>query len=426
MKLWTYARPLISLAQILLLPLFVTVLWLPSPERDTWTFLLIPAFGVALSLMVFTRRIYGQSRFYLVSGAFIALCIISIYTSPYQTRGWVLLFRPLAGIWILGTLTDIFSSSHGKRWIIWLTGALILTVLLIGIGGLNWTGKASRFSDLTILLPQWQSFWWWSGGLNVNEYSGGATWILPTLAGLCIQITSNTLLRVASGAAAIVLAVIIFLSQSLSGIAGAIAGLLVIFVPQRYFRSILIAAGLLLVFGNLAILLFPAQSANLLAEFSGRPDINSLEHRSVMWRRAQLMIFDQPFTGVGIAMYRQLREEYATPGYEQFLVPHPHNEALQFGTDLGIPGLVLYGWLALTVAQAASHVVIHGSSAERAVAIAVTAGLIGHAFYALTDAIPIWDRFAFVFWWWLGLLSGLDARVSARQSAPVQDTLLSA
>jgi O-antigen ligase len=174
--------------------------------------------------------------------------------------------------------------------------------------------------------------------------------------------------------------------------------------------------------GNLAVLLFPIQSANLLAEVSGRPDINSLEHRAVMWQRAQAMIYDYPFTGVGIAMYRQLREEYATPGYERFLVPHPHNEALQFGTDLGIPGLIVYGWMALTVAQAAYHVVIHGSPPERAAAIALTAGLFGHAVYALTDAIPIWDRFAFVFWWFLGLLSGLDARVSARRFVPAPNT----
>jgi O-antigen ligase len=140
-----------------------------------------------------------------------------------------------------------------------------------------------------------------------------------------------------------------------------------------------------------------------------------------MWQRAQSMIYDHPYTGVGIAMYRQLREQYATPGYERFLVPHPHNEALQFGTDLGIPGLIVYGWLALIVAQAAYQVVIHGSSAECAAAIAVTAGLFAHAVYALTDAIPIWDRFAFLFWCLLGLLGGLDARVSGRRSAPASN-----
>jgi O-antigen ligase len=426
MGLQVYTLSLISIAQVFLLASLVLVLWLPSPDRDMWAFLLFPAAVISLASMHLNRRFYGQSRFYFVVAAFIVLCILSIYTSPFQSRGWVLLFRPLAGVWILATLTEISLSAYSKRWISLLSALVTLVILLMGLGGLNWTGKASRFSDFTALLPQWQSFWWWRGGLNVNEYSGGAVWLLSVLAGLAVRLSGNTVLRIASGAAASILAVIVFLTQSLSGIAGVVAGLIFIFVPQRYFRLSLIAAGLILLTGNLAVLLFPVQSANLLAEVSGRPDVNSLEHRAVMWQRAQAMIYNHPFTGVGIAMYRQLREEYTTPGYERFLVPHPHNEALQFGTDLGLPGLIVYGWLALTVAQAAYHVVTHGSKAERAAALALTAGLFSHAVYALTDAIPIWDRFAFLFWWLLGLLSGLDARVSARRSAPAPDKLTSA
>jgi hypothetical protein len=34
---------------------------------------------------------------------------------------------------------------------------------------------------------------------------------------------------------------------------------------------------------------------------------------------------------------------------------------------------------------------------------AIAAGLFAHAIYGLTDAIPLWDRFAFFFWWMLGL-----------------------
>lgn len=414
-------RPAVFVAQMILLVLFIVVLWLPSPERDAWVFLLIPAAIITLVTVTLNQRLYGQKRFYFVFLIFIALCIISIYSAPFQNRGWILLFRPLAGVWIMATLTESIGSAYGKRWVIWLSVALTLIILLMGIGGLSWTGKASRFSDLTALLPQWQSFWWWKGGLNVNEFAGAAAWILPVLVGLALRRTGSAALRTASGITGSLLAILVVLSQSLSGIAGMITGLAFLAVPRRFFKTGLITAGVLLLICNLGILVFPVQSADLLASVSGRPDANSLEHRAVMWTRAQHMIYDHPLTGVGIAMYRQLRSEYATPGYERFAVPHPHNETLQFGTDLGIPGLILYGWLALTIAQAASHVVIHGSAAERAAAIALTAGLFGHAVYALTDAIPLWDRFAFVFWWLLGLLGGLDARVNARRSAPAPD-----
>ena len=405
-------------AKLIILALLIIVLWLPSPERDSWSFLLIPAAVTALASPLLNYRPYNRSRFYLPLAVFIALCALSIYTSPYQTRGWVLMFRPLAGIWIFVTLSELTVARSGRRWLLVISGILTLVILLMGIGGLNWTGKASRFNDFTVLLPQWQDFWWWRGGLNVNEFSGGAVWLLPVFAGLALRVSGNTLLRTASGTAASILTALVFLSQSLSGIVGMVAGLILLFAPTRYFRLSLIVAGLVLLVGNLAVLLYPVQSADLLAAVSGRPDVNSLEHRAVMWQRAQAMIYDHPFTGVGIAMYRQLREQYATPGYERFLVPHPHNEMLQFGTDLGFPGLIMYGWFALLTAQAAYQVVTHGSAMERAIAIALVAGLFGHAVYALTDAIPIWDRFAFVFWWLLGLLGGLDTRVSARRSQP--------
>lgn len=421
----TYLRSLVFAAQLVLFALFVTVLWLPSPDRDFWTFLLLPAALITAASAVVTRGPYW-SDLYLPLALFVALCIVSIYTSPFPTRGWILLFRPLAGIWICVTLADFLISSYSKRWLISIFGTLTLIILLMGIGGLNWTGKASRFNEISDLLPQWQSFWWWRGGLNVNEFSGGAVWLIPALAGLGLRSAGYSFWRAGAIAATGILTIIIFLTQSLSGIAGMVAGLVFVFAPWRYFRLSLIAAGAVLLLGNLAILLFPVQSANQLAAVSGRPDVNSLEHRAVMWERAQAMIYTHPFTGVGIAMYRQLREEFPTPGYERFLVPHPHNEALQFGTDLGIPGLIIYGWLALAVVQAAYHVARHGTPAESAAAIAVTAGLFGHAVYALTDAIPIWDRFAFVFWCLLGVLSGLDVRVKARRSRLEPDTQPSA
>src|SRR5690606_19809250 len=115
------------------------------------------------------------------------LCILNIYISPFPNRGWVLMFRPLAGFWILATLTEITFKAYGKRWFPAILGTLSFVILLMGIGALNWTGKASRFEEITALLPQWQSFWWWRGGLNVNEYAGGATWLLPTLAGLALR-----------------------------------------------------------------------------------------------------------------------------------------------------------------------------------------------------------------------------------------------
>ena len=40
---------------------------------------------------------------------------------------------------------------------------------------------------------------------------------------------------------------------------------------------------------------------------------------------------------------------------------------------------------------------------DRAVAVAVAAGLLAHMVYGMGDAITLWDRFAFGYWWMIGL-----------------------
>ena len=44
-----------------------------------------------------------------------------------------------------------------------------------------------------------------------------------------------------------------------------------------------------------------------------------------------------------------------------------------------------------------------GDSQARILAVAVAGGLLAHAVYGLGDAITLWDRLAFIFWWLLGL-----------------------
>src|SRR5690606_30315550 len=122
--------------------LLIPVLWLPSPDRDAWAFLLLPAALISLFSTYSHRRLYGQSRFYFVFGTFLALCMLSIYTSPYLNRGWVLLFRPIAGLWILATVSELSLPAYSKRWVLSSSIMIFLIILLMGIGGLNWEGKA--------------------------------------------------------------------------------------------------------------------------------------------------------------------------------------------------------------------------------------------------------------------------------------------
>ncbi|MCU0476088.1 MAG: O-antigen ligase family protein, partial [Anaerolineae bacterium] len=142
------------------------------------------------------------------------------------------------------------------------------------------------------------------------------------------------------------------------------------------------------------------------AQASGRPSVTSIEHRGVMWERAVAMLNDHPTTGVGLAMYRQLRDEYPTPGFEQALVPHPHNAVLQFATDLGWVGVGQ--WLLQAVLMGFALWLGWRVPALRGWVIALGAGFAAHSVYGLTDAIPVWDRLAFIGWGVLGAAAAVS------------------
>jgi hypothetical protein len=53
---------------------------------------------------------------------------------------------------------------------------------------------------------------------------------------------------------------------------------------------------------------------------------------------------------------------------------------------------------------------MRGSSAgspQYAAALAAGGALAAHAFFGIGDAIALWDRFAFLFWWMLGLTAAV-------------------
>lgn len=132
-------------------------------------------------------------------------------------------------------------------------------------------------------------------------------------------------------------------------------------------------------------------------------DQDSLTARLMMWNSGLQIIRDYPLTGSGLNTYRvgAVRARYPVEDFER--IPHAHNEWVQIGTDLGIPGLLVFagwfvviGWMLLRVWRT-------GDLQARAFALATGCGLAAHLFYGLGDAIPLWDRFAFVFWWLIGL-----------------------
>ena len=132
------------------------------------------------------------------------------------------------------------------------------------------------------------------------------------------------------------------------------------------------------------------------------------------------IVHDYPLTGVGLSMFRdgRVRAQYPASGFEGRILPHAHDEFLQVATDMGLPGLIVFGAIYGVAGWMVLRIWRRGDAAARILALALGAALLAHAVYGLTDAITLWDRFAFVFWLMLGLLAAQYALVM--QTPPEQ------
>lgn len=403
------------------LVLILVAYWFPSPQRDQYIWMIAALVPIMLARFALHRRLWTNTLYDELCLAFIALCLINIYASPFTPRS-VVIFRPLFGMTLLLYCVE-YARTRGN--LNRLLGATVIAAMFTGFVSLtavNWTGKASQTNDVTRFLPQLQTFYpFWEGGFNPNELAGVLAYLLPLAAGLAvrnIRLKSgfSALLRIGAGIAAFMMLAGLLLGQSLSAIAGCAVGLVVVFTPRGLWRYSALGGVLFIVIAQIAIMASPSNTITLLKSLSPREGDNSLNHREVIWLSANAMLADHPLTGTGMSNFRFLRGPYPTPGYENVLTPHAHNEILQIGADLGLPGIIVFvGWYGVS-----GYLLLmtwkRGDDRLRILAVSLAGGLISHAIYGLADAIPLWDRFYFIHWLMLGLTAAA-ALLASSQSA---------
>lgn len=394
--------------------------WMPSPERDRWAWLILLWLPVFAARYLLCRRLWTNTLYDELLLVFLALCVINIFVSPYPTRGLILLLRPLLGMLLLWMCVEHVRTYGSATRLVWATLAAALLVAVISLTAVSWTGKATRFSDITDHLPAWQDVPpLWDGGFNPNEVAGAATWLMPVALGVALR-RPGRWARGAAGVIALLLLAGLVLGQSLSGLAGALAGVLIVCAPGARWRWVALACVVAIIGAQALIMRAPDTAIALAKTVSPRDDFTSLDHRAVIWGSALAMLSDHPLTGTGMSNFRFLRADYPTPGFEGGILPHAHNEILQIGADLGVPGILVFvGWYAVA-AYLIRQSWRHGDAPARALAVALAGGLVSHAVYGLADAIALWDRFAVLHWWLLGLVA---ANALAAQRASASDAL---
>jgi putative inorganic carbon (hco3(-)) transporter len=420
-RIKTIGQAVLRIIEPLILLLAIYFFWYPSRfpapslpdgiDRADYVWLL------ALLLPVMAARWALQGRLWTTTPldgwllAFVALGIINVYTAPYESRGLLMLARPLLGMALLLYLVELARTTGSLD--LPLAAGLVLALLvgLLALGGTQWPGKAEAFDFITEQLPRVRPFFA-PGGFNPNEIAGALAWLAPLAAGLAVYPWRRWRrgFQALAGITALLLVTMLMLGQSRSAIIGVLAALLVVILlafPAKRERYVVLGVVIALMILQVSILL--GMFANRQAGVSpvSSPNLTTLHQRFAIWESAQAMIANHPLTGVGMDRFRYgpVTAAYPIRGIERTM-PHAHNEFFQIATDLGLPGLVIFSAWNLTTAYMLMACWRRGDRRARVAAVAVGGGLLAHLIYGITDAIPLWDRFSFVYWVMLGLAGG--------------------
>jgi O-antigen ligase len=214
---------------------------------------------------------------------------------------------------------------------------------------------------------------------------------------LLVVLSSGTLLLTQSRTALISIGIALFL---LAWAASRRVGLAITVATLAAALAVVIAAG-------------PQQAVDKLLGQSGTAisagnSIQSLQGRTELWSRALYGIEDFPITGIGMGTFGKVMPVM----YPSFLVSpdmeigHAHNQFLQAGLDLGLPGLVAYIaiWL-LSAALAVTAWREAHDSWSRTVAAGIAASLLASLIFGMIDAVVLVSRPGVFFWALLGVLT---------------------
>ncbi len=335
-----------------------------------------------------------------------------------------------------------------------------LGIAVLGAAGTRWpTDKLGFLDSVLAQLPSiMQGLPGAVNGFHPNEVAGALTWVLPLYAALIIAMLFNirgvwqtwgvwrtVFALLALGLAGLIAVAVFILTQSRGGYIGFAVSLLVmlfIALPRRW-RWIYLGA-VILVGVSLAFFISDVGVDGITEQiFAGGVvsdqalSLNTLEGRVEIWSRSIYGLQDFPFTGMGMNTFREVVHVL----YPLFLISpdadigHAHNEFLQVGLDLGIPGLIAFialylgaFWMLVGVWKNARrsqlltpdpqlatsspppvthHFPLSMGSLQRAAVLGLGGGLLAHLIYGLTDAVAMGAKPGVVFWMLLGLVAGL-------------------
>ncbi|MGC8779400.1 MAG: O-antigen ligase family protein, partial [Anaerolineae bacterium] len=123
--------------------------------------------------------------------------------------------------------------------------------------------------------------------------------------------------------------------------------------------------------------------------FAGLADLDTGTgfFRLKLWQSAWRMWLDHPWLGVGPDNFLYAyRTRYVLPvAWQELNLSHPHNIVLDFGTRLGILGLIVGAWLFVAAFRRGRRIFCAGDERSWPVALGLLAGLAATMAHGLID-----------------------------------------
>lgn len=428
--------------------------------RDAWFWTLWLAVPIFALRLWFARRLWTHTPLHPLLIIFILIAAYSYANALYQRESFLApMARPLLGMWTFVYFVEVTRTTKSLKTVMILmmgmslclgTLALTSSQYLEEKTGVLWNviEYVPRFDyrayadtlDGQICSPMVEMVHTEAcfnprvtlrnAGLsfNVNEIAGALAWIIPVMAGFALM-ASHPIekglsienkpfwvgVRVIAALIFLIAFLALFFGQSRFAIAGVLLSLMVlVYAGLKSTLWRFIAMGLIgfVILFQAGIFLNIFEPANIADETAtaglSERDERSVDTRLSIWHRSVMMMLDYPDAGVGMYMFRTAvsYEPYQIPYYVDNgkpSPPHAHNEWLNIGAEMGIPGFLIYIAMQLTVLWMLWRGWSNGNQVVRTVAMATFAGLLAHSAYGFGDAVALQDRFQFVLWWLVGL-----------------------
>lgn len=203
----------------------------------------------------------------------------------------------------------------------------------------------------------------------------------------------------------------IILAKSEGGMA---AFFITAFFTAMFFRRWRWKAIALAIAAALLIWMVPAWRAIILREITFQGWSGKV--RLIMWKETWLMLKDHWFFGVGFGAYPVAIAPYHRATFIE-IFQYPHNMLLNLWSEVGLLGIVAFGWIVATWVHITHHAsrIIRNYSPIRLLAYSPLAALLIHGFVD----VPYFKNDLAVMFWILAALTTLTFNQPQKENAPV-------